>query len=283
MRTFIVLFLKGFLIGLSAITPGLTAATTAFILGSYSQILQALKSLNFKAASYLFKGRLRELSEHVEWKLLLLLPLGAACAIYALPLFVPLSFWQDQFKPLIYAFVCGAILAGLAFTLWDHRGGGFFGVLLFVGGVAASVTLLLIPITPLPGSWQYLALHGIVAVFTDAVPGLANCFTDRPLADYNAVAYYANHDFLPAVILFALGVVIGIILLVSLMMLAYRKASEKLLSLLMGLTAGVIIQLWPLRYLRHNSEQEITLVIACFIGGMAFSAMLQFMQRRTLA
>lgn len=283
MRALVVFFLKGLLIGLAAITPGLTAATTAFILGSYSQILQAIKSLNFTAIHSLFRRKLRELGESVQWKLLLSMPLGAACAIFLLPQFLPLSTWQEQYQPLIYAGFCGMIFGGLCFTLSSHRGGGLLGLLLFFGGIAASITLLLLPIQPLPGNWIYLFLHGILAVITQAIPGLASCFAERPLVDYAAVAYYTDHGFWPAPLLFGLGLLMGIALLVNLFAFFWRKAPEKTLSLFMGLTAGVLLQLWPLRYLKGNGEEELLHIGIALIIGIALSGLLQFLQRRTLA
>jgi len=276
-------FLKGLAIGLIGMIPGITAATATFVLGSYSQILAAVKSLNLTALKYLFGQQWRELSEYVPWKLLLLMPLGAACAVFLLPHFLPLSLWMDLYKPFLYSGFCGMILGGLGFTLVDHRGGGLLGIILFFGGIAASVALLMLPITPLPGDWTLLFVHGVAAVFTTAVPGLADGFSGRPLTDYTAVHYYADHGYWPALILFGLGLAIGIALLVNLHALAQRKFAEQTLSLLMGLTAGTILQLMPLRFLGEMPEESLPLLGAAFAVGAAISGLLQFLQRRTLA
>lgn len=283
MQAFFIFFLKGLAIALIGMVPGIAAATAAFVLGSYSQILAAVKSLNLTALKYLFGQQWRELGEYVPWKLLLMMPLGAACAVFLLPLFVPLTLWMDLYKPFLYSGFCGMILGGLGFTLVDHRGGGLLGILLFFGGIAASIALLMLPITPLPGDWSLLFVHGIIAVFTTAIPGLADGFSSRSLADYTAVQYYADHGYLPALLLFGLGLAIGVALLVTLHAATQRRFSEATLSLLMGLTAGTILQLMPLRFLGEMPEESLPLLGAAFAVGTAVSGLLQFLQRRTLA
>lgn len=283
MKPVLILLLRGAVIGLAALMPGFSAATMAFAIGSFQPILQALGSLNIQAFKYWHGKKWRELEAHVQWKMLLLMPMGAALTYFVAPLFLPLNFWMAEYKPIIYAGFCGLLLGGLGCTLWSHRGGGFLGLLLFIGGITASLVLLMLPIQPLPAEWPFLLLHGIVFMATHLLPGISGAFADRPLADLNAVAYYADHGYWPALVLFALGLFLGLIAMIMLLSWAYRRASEKTVSLLMGLIVGTLIQLWPLRYLQHNTPDELTFVGGAFVGGIVLSALLQFFQRRTLA
>jgi putative membrane protein len=284
MKTVMILLLKGCVIGLAAGMPGLTAATAAFVLGHYQKIVQAIGSLNIQAFKYWHAKKWSELGQHVEWKPLLLLPLGFGAAFFALPMLWPaLGFWQEQYKPVIYAAFCGTILGGLTCTLWSHRGGGFLGILLFFGGIAATLVLLMLPIRPLPGEVPFLFLHGLALIATQALPGFSAGFANRPLADLGVVTYYLDHGYWPALVLFGLGIVIGLVAIIFLLKLCYRKFSEAFLSLLMGLTAGSLMQIWPLRHLQQHNDQEMTFIAAAFAGGILFSLLLQFFQRRTLA
>lgn len=284
MKTWVILLLKGFAVGLAAGMPGLTAATAAFVLGHYQKIVQAIGSLDVQAVKYWHAKRWRELEQHVEWRPLLLLPLGFSAAFFLLPLLWPaLGSWQEHYKPVIYAAFCGAILSGLACTLWGHRGGGLFGILLFFGGIAATILLLTLPVRPLPGNTLFLFLHGLAFVATEALPGFSGGFTGRPLADLSVVGYYFDHGYWPALALFALGLLAGLMAVIFLITLFYRRYSEAFLSLLMGLTAGSLLQIWPLRHLQQRDDQELMLVGAAFLGGIVFSLLLQFFQRRTLA
>lgn len=283
MKACIIFFLKGMVIGLANLIPGLTLATAAFLLGSYIHILQALRALNITALRYLYERRWHDLAQHVPWRLLLMMPLGMAATVWALPHFIPVTYWQSLYKPQIYAAICGLTLGGAGFALAQHRGAGFIGLLLFFGGLFASTLPLIMPIQPLPVSWEYQFLTGMVGAFCEMIPGVPEVVSDKLTGHYEAVAYYTDRGFWPAPALFIAGILTGVLVMLSLLALLFRRAPEQTTSLLLGLASGVTLQLWPLRVMKGNSPQELSIVVTCFICGVAVSGLLQFFQRRTMA
>lgn len=282
-KPLLVLFLKGLLIGLANLVPGVTLATSAMLLGSYRSSLQALQGLNLEALKLTYQKRFRELSGHLHWKLLLMFPLGACIAFFLLPNFLPLTHFITLYQPALYAFFCGMILCGMVFALAGHRGAGFIGFLLFFVGIALSTLPMLLPVQPLPVGWQTQWLTGLVGTLGALIPAIPETFTHKLVNNYEALRYYQDHDYWPASALFYIGVVLGIILIVTLFAFLFRRAQEQTLALLLGMMAGVLLQLWPLRFIQDNSTPEMSLLGIGLLCGIVFSGLLQFFQRRTLA
>jgi putative membrane protein len=283
MKSLLILFLKGMVIGFANLIPGVTLATAAFLIGSYTHILQALRSLNITALRYAYEKRWRNLEQHIPWRLLVMMPLGIFISTYLLPLLLPITYWESLYKPKIYAFICGLILGGLGFAIANHRGAGFSGFLLFFAGLCASTLPLTMQIHPLPVSWEYQFFTGIVGTLTEMIPGIPESVSHKLTGDYQALAYYSDRGYWPATLLFIAGVVVGLLLILSLLALMFRRFQEQTTSLLFGLTAGVMLQLWPLRFMQNNAENSLMMVGICFASGVTVSALLQFVQRRTLA
>lgn len=282
-KALIVLFFKGVLIGLANLVPGVTLATAAMLLGSYRSSLQALQGLNLEMLKRIYDKNFHELFGNLHWKLLLMFPLGACLAFFLLPHFFPLMQWIEIYQNAIYAFICGMIICGMVFALAGHRGAGFIGFLLFFVGIALSTAPMLLPVQPLPVAWQTQWLTGLAGTLGALIPAIPETFTHKLVNNYEALRYYQDHHYWPASALFYIGVVLGIILIVILFAFLFRRAQEQTFSLLLGMMAGVLLQLWPLRFVQGNSAPEISLLGISLLCGIVLSGLLQFFQRRTLS
>ena len=113
----LVIFLKGMLMGMADIVPGVSGGTMALITGIYERFVGALSSINFRWITRRLRGDgegAREGWRSIDWALLLPLFGGIllAMAIFA---FV-IDWLLDHHSGPTYAFFFGLILASAGFV-----------------------------------------------------------------------------------------------------------------------------------------------------------------------
>src|SRR5437879_4119702 len=73
------IFGSGLCVGAADIAPGISGGTVAFIIGIYEELLKSIATLNGKALSLLFRGKIKAFFDQVAWQFLLSILLGVAC------------------------------------------------------------------------------------------------------------------------------------------------------------------------------------------------------------
>lgn len=129
----IALFLKGILMGLADVVPGVSGGTIAFVLGIYPAFMAALASINFRWIYYLIAYVLSGFKEKrweqfkssffsIHWLFLLTLLSGMASALLLGAAFIPGL--MDEHPSQMRAFFFGLVLASIMvpFAALQHRG-----------------------------------------------------------------------------------------------------------------------------------------------------------------
>jgi len=70
---YFLLFVRGFVMGLADIVPGVSGGTIAFLTGIYEDLLQSIQSLNVQSFQLLFKGSIKKFFRSIAWEFLLTL------------------------------------------------------------------------------------------------------------------------------------------------------------------------------------------------------------------
>ena len=107
------LVLTGFAMGAADIVPGVSGGTMAFILGVYSNLIDAIKSFNMDAIRMLFELRFKDLIDHVSLRFLLALGAGLFSAILLLSSFLSAAMDDPGGRILLFAFFFGLVLASI--------------------------------------------------------------------------------------------------------------------------------------------------------------------------
>ncbi|MDX9721281.1 MAG: DUF368 domain-containing protein [Myxococcota bacterium] len=123
MRASIILALKGVCMGLADVVPGVSGGTMALILGIYSRLINAVKSVDFRIVKPFFRalrgGFRREAradlvetlrAMDVPWLLTLLLGIGSAFVVGSKV--IPAA--MERYPELMFAFFFGLVLASVS-------------------------------------------------------------------------------------------------------------------------------------------------------------------------
>lgn len=230
MKNKIVLFFKGFIMGIANIIPGVSGGTLAIILGIYEDFIGAL--------SHLFS--------HLKKNLLFLIPLGLGMFAAIASMSNVIDYSYDHFPFATTLFFVGLVLGGIPLlrSKVDSKNDSHtltnvivftlaFGLVIFVGladfifDAASSVSFTSL------SAWGYILLFlvGILAAGTMVIPGVSGSLVLMLLGYYypvvktiKALVHFKSFGS-NAVILgvFGLGILVGIVLISRLFEYLFNK------------------------------------------------------------
>ncbi len=246
-RESLLLFLKGVCMGSADIVPGVSGGTIALITGIYSQLLEAIQSINIQAFRALLAFDLKGVIGTVHLRFLLLLLSGIGLALVSLARVM--HFLLEQQPVPTWAFFLGLIAASLIILAGKIRGwlgsGGFFFLL---GTVGAFFLVALIPVSTPEGLW-FIFLAGAIAICAMILPGISGSFLLLILGKYRFVTGALRDplvgEHLVILLVFGAGCLVGILSFSRLLNLLLHRCHNATMGLLAGLVCGSLRKVWP--------------------------------------
>jgi len=238
---YIGLALRGALMGIAEVIPGVSGGTIAFISGIYDELLASIA--HFGPASF---GVLRRAGIGGFWRqhnlgFLFALAAGMGLSLVTVARLVKAAL--ESSPPLVWAFFFGLIIASIFVLLrglrWQHA--------VLFGGLGLVLGIVLSRLSPatLDVQWWMLLLGGMVAVTAWILPGISGSLMLLLLGLYPAVlAAVAGFD---VVMLGSLlvGCVLGLLLFSRVLVWLLGNYRGPVLALLTGVMAGSLVKLWP--------------------------------------
>lgn len=111
------LFLCGICMGAADLVPGISGGTIAFIMGFYSQLLNAIKSINASSLKLLLKGDVRLFFQAIRWRFLLTLITGIIVAFVSFASLFHYLLGHETYRIYLYSAFLGLILASFWFCI----------------------------------------------------------------------------------------------------------------------------------------------------------------------
>ena len=262
---YIITLVKGFLIGIANIIPGVSGGTFALILGIFDRLVQAIKSLDLtliKTALGALKSPFSAASKRAladEWKrtdatFLILIGLGAVISVVSCAWLMGYLLGNHPSETL--AFFVGLIIPSIAvpFKMMEKRGPAqLFWVL---PGAALTVWISLCDVgggTGEPG-FAIVLLGGVLAISAMILPGVSGSFCLLILGLYQPTLSHIKqltHDPGMDAIIFistlGLGCVLGLVVFSRLMAFMLERCRSQTLAFLIGLILGSFWVLWPVK------------------------------------
>lgn len=129
--------------GAANVIPGVSGGTVAFLTGIYERLINSIKSFDINAVKLLLKFKIREFSEKIDLRFIIMIVLGALIGVLSLARL--LEFLFKEFQVPTWAFFFGLILASvLGVSKFIER----WNIITFVSmilGAAGAVLLLFVP------------------------------------------------------------------------------------------------------------------------------------------
>ncbi len=243
MKKRILLFFKGFLIGVANIIPGVSGGTMAVSLGIYERLIEIVAD---------FKKNIKE-------NILFVLPIviGVGSAILFLTNII--SFALEEYELITVLFFAGLIMGGIPVITKKIEGKKsikniipFLLVVIFMFALTLLKTDTIVEFTNM-ATGDYLILLGVgaIAAITMVVPGISGSFVlmlmgyYKPILDLikdliNFKNIWAN---LLIVVLLAIGVVFGVIISSKLIKKSLQKYKSQTYSAILGFVIASVLSM----------------------------------------
>ena len=102
-KQYLIIFFKGFLIGLTDIVPGISGGTMALILGVYHKVINAIASLNTKWLLCVISLKLKKSAKIIDYGLIAPLTFGILFGIFFFTKVVPLMMFIEKFTLQVFS------------------------------------------------------------------------------------------------------------------------------------------------------------------------------------
>lgn len=257
--TFVLNVLRGFVIGIANVIPGVSGGTLAVVLGIYERLITSIDRLFRLRAGWLSSGL---------FVFQVLIGVGIGIATLAHFMERLLARYPYGMAFLFMGLILGS-LPSLVRRLETPK--------VSPGGIAAfALAFLVVAVTSggaeglglqyLPGGFRTLGLFflsGIAGAAAMVVPGISGSFVLVLLGTYTAVLYAVNNRDLIFLSVVALGALLGIVLVTRLIAYLLRRLHRLTYSAIIGLVAGSVVALWP----GAPEGESASLSLVLFVGG----------------
>ena len=246
-KELVLLFLKGSVLGLSTVLPGVSGGTAAFLLGLYEKLvyeISKIKPTHFLTFSF---SKDHPFLKDYDWSFLLSLFLGAVVTVMVFP-FVALPFirvWPGGFEFLVFVLVLGSLYFPLrdikktSRVLFFVAGGTIFSFILFY-------TLKDVSFFRQTDSFFLLFLPaGLMAGLALVLPGLSGSYLLVLFGLYESVLEAVKSFQVLPLGLFTLGVAFGGIAMARIMKGLLKSHFHETSGLIVGLILGSLSLVWP--------------------------------------
>ena len=246
MKNSIIIFLKGVLMGICDIIPGISGGTIAFITGIYARLINAVKSFSPELISNFFqflknkknKSKLLESIKKLDLVFLITLVAGIGTAFLLMSRVI--SFLLESYFAFTMSFFIGLILASSTVIykkIENHKPKNIlFGLVGFGIGILLSV---LSPVSIVPGLF-YVFVGGFLAISAMFLPGISGAFILLILGIYEFMLKVL-HDLVGSFnyfLAFIFGACLGAFSISRIVSFLFRNDRCKTLYALLGLVVG---------------------------------------------
>lgn len=231
-------FLKGVVISISQLVPGVSGGTIAMIFGIYDKLLHAVNNI------------LKDFKN--QYRLLLEVGLGAVIGIFAFSNIVKTLF--DNFPIQIGYLFIGVILGGapLMYRKASVKGLKKSSILYLIAGFVIvymmgtpnnDASAVIQNLTPL--NFLYLFLGGVVVAIALILPGISGSFMLFVLGLYNTVITAVAQLNIPILIPIAIGGIVGTLATARFIEILLLKFPEQTYILIFGFILGSVFSVFP--------------------------------------
>ena len=253
----LILYLKGMLMGIADLVPGVSGGTIALVVGIYEELIHSLNQLRPQHLRLLFTSGWKSFWMAINGNFLLSVFGGIITSIIAFSYII--NWLYTEYQPVLFAFFLGVLLS--SFLLLRNKINSWkttnYLALVLGAGIAVGISQL----APSSGniSLLYLFFCGSITISAMLLPGLSGAYLLLLLGAYqpvlNALSIFfgalASVDTEALVKygsqLFSLGigVILGLLLFSGFLKWCLHKYYAPTLSLLLGLMLGASYKIWP--------------------------------------
>lgn len=243
MKKYLILIIKGMGMGAADVVPGVSGGTIAFITGIYEELINSIKSINFKSLKLLFSGKLAEFWKAINANFLIAILMGIGISVFSLAKL--LKFILETYPELIWSFFFGLIVASAIYVAKQIKVWNVSAIIsLILGVVVAWVITEITPAETTEAYW-FIFVSGAIAICAMILPGISGSFILLLMGKYEFIIGAVSELKLAVITVFLSGAAVGIISFSNVLSWLLRKFHNQTIAVLAGFMVGSLNKVWP--------------------------------------
>ncbi len=210
-KTIIGIFLRGLLMGVSDIMPGISGGTIALITGIYDKLIGSISNIKFMFLKPLFKGNFSKFKElffeEIDFKFFIPLILGMVSAMLMMAGII--NFLLNDYAAFTYSFFAGLILASI-FILYKQLDALNIKTI-SITIIFAVLGYVFVGLNPIQAahSLPVLFISGFIAICAMLLPGISGSSILLLLGQYEYMIGALHNLKIIDIIVFVIGAGLG--------------------------------------------------------------------------
>lgn len=247
-KEYIILYIKGFLMGIADLIPGVSGGTIAFITGIYDTLLDAAASIDKTFIKHVLKFEIKKAIAHLHFRFIIPLVLGMFTAMITL---ARVMHYLINEQPIpTWALFFGLIGASII-VIWNKLDDHFSPVnllIISIGAIFAYIMVSLIPVDTPDALW-FVYLCGIIGITAMILPGLSGSFLLLILGKYEYITAALKNPFSEGapliLVIFLMGTATGLMSFSRILNFFMKNYRVKTMAFLTGILIGSMKKVWP--------------------------------------
>ena len=267
---YLVIFVKGMMMGAADIIPGISGGTVALITGIYEKLLKSINSISWKTIVQVKKNGLKFVWKKINGRFLLTLLSGIITSILLFSWILEWLFKNESIA--LWSFFFGILLASFIFLIKieiQKKTISFFSLLI---GIFLSYQITKIT----PSSIQtvspwYIFVTGFFGITAMILPGISGAYILLLMGVYQTILsnirqaqqliFSFNKEVLIDVAqvlgIFFLGIIFGIKFFTKFLTFILENYRRYTMSFLIGLMIGSLNKIWPWQNITNKNNSII--------------------------
>jgi len=243
LRNFIILSIKGFLMGAANVIPGVSGGTMALILGIYEELINAIRSINLKFVRCITHFNIKEALSSVSWPFLVPISLGVLLATFSLA--EVLSWLLDRYPVIVWSFFFGLIVSSVITVSRVIKQWRILTIVAIVVGTITAYGLFgVIPVSTPNAPW-FIFVSGFIAICAMILPGISGAYILVLLGKYHYILKALNNKDFFTLFIIGAGALVGLISFAQILGWLLKKYHDLTMAILIGLMCGSLRKIWP--------------------------------------
>ncbi len=268
-------YLKGMLMGIADLVPGVSGGTIALITGIYQRLINAIAAVNVNSLKLLFTGQVDKAWKQVDGWFLVAVFAGIISSIF---LFASLIKYLLNYQAVLtWSFFFGLIVLSAVLLIIQNTSKSWLNWLFIVLGVGVGYLLSTQSMGGLPTGLLGVLLAGMIAICAMILPGISGSLILILLGKYQVLIAAVENKEWSTLMVFAGGCVIGLLLFSRLLKWLLARYYAATIYTLAGLMLGTLFKVWPWKNdltgsnvspLSHPEPQLIPALLLMLLAGI---------------
>lgn len=270
---YLILYLKGMLMGAADLVPGVSGGTIALITGIYKELLESINSISLSNLKLWKQQGLKSVWGKINGPFLIAVFGGILSSILLLSRLLE---WLIENHPLVlWSFFFGLLIASIIYLFRAKLSFSMLNVLYVCFGAVISFLVTQLNGGANQSSLWYLFLSGFIGISAMILPGLSGAYILVVMGVYQTVlsnvriaqdlifnfdqTQFINTASILGV--FILGILVGIKVFAKFLSWLLNHYPQRSIAVLVGLMIGALHKVWPWQNTVADSVKETLAVL----------------------